>query len=89
LCFRVSIEFEPETAAESRQSFLNSWLELLLVRGLYAVAGPGGGQLKFAIGSEAFQPTESDRVAVRDWLAARPELSRWSVGDLEDPGSSL
>lgn len=40
--------------------------------------------MEFAVASEGFQATENDREAARAWLASRPELKAWKVGDLED-----
>lgn len=83
LGFRVTIEPHRE-GGSSLDVLVDAWTDFLEGRGLRCTGGSATGRLAFVVASDAFQATESDRVATRAWLAARPEVHRWQVGDLED-----
>ena len=72
-----------DLAAPARDHMRVAWIDFLEDRGLYC-GGGGAERLEFVVASEASQATESDRDATRAWLASRPELRAWRVGDLED-----
>ena len=80
--FHVVIEPAAALASPARADLEDAWVALLQSRGLYCASG--GSELAYVVASEASQATENDRDAVRSWLAARPEVARWKVGDLTD-----
>jgi uncharacterized protein YggL (DUF469 family) len=52
-----------------------------------AAASIGGGGLdrrQYVVANEGSQATENDRAVTHAWLASRPELRAWQVGELED-----
>ena len=73
----------PGLDAQRRDALSDAWIAFVESRALYCRRG-GADRLEYVVASEAAQATESDREATRAWLAARPELRRWRVGDLED-----
>lgn len=81
--FHVVIEPAAALASPARAGLEDAWVALLESRGLYCAAG-GSERLAYVVASEASQATENDRDSVRSWLAARPEVARWWVGDLTD-----
>jgi uncharacterized protein YggL (DUF469 family) len=83
LGFHVVMESSAELDSEQYDRMLDAWMDFLERRGLYC-AGSGRRRAEFVVASEASQATENDRVAARAWLASRPELLTWDVGDLED-----
>lgn len=84
LGFRVALELAPGLATHARDDLSRAWLALLDARGLSASGGGAAERREYVVTSEAAQATESDRDAVRGWLAAREELRAWRVGELED-----
>ena len=72
-----------ESAPAVRDELARAWQALLDARGLCATGG-GAERREYVVTSEASQATESDRDAVRDWLASRGEVRRWHVGEIED-----
>ena len=72
-----------ETAPDARDELSRDWRTLLEARGLCATGG-GAARREYVVTSEASQATESDRDAVRAWLAARSDVRRWQVGEIED-----
>jgi uncharacterized protein YggL (DUF469 family) len=86
--FHVMMETAPSPGSGSCDDLLGAWILFLEGRGLYCGGGSGGrghpAHMEFAVGSEAAQATESDRVAARAWLESRPDLLRWQVGELVD-----
>jgi uncharacterized protein YggL (DUF469 family) len=82
LGFRVTMD-AGALPRERLDALLDAWTDFLAARGLYS-AGGGTAPMRVVVASEASQATENDRVAVRAWLASRPELRSWHVGDLED-----
>jgi Uncharacterized protein conserved in bacteria len=83
LGFRVTIEAR-HGIDSSLEALVDAWTHFLDGRGLHCTGGGAAGRLAFVVASEASQATENDRVATREWLAIRPELRHWQVGDLED-----
>ena len=83
--FRVRIELDAATPAPVREQLHQAWRALLRSRGLTSRGG-GVDRLVHVVTSEASQAIESDRDAVRAWLAGRPEIRTWQVDDLEDLG---
>jgi uncharacterized protein YggL (DUF469 family) len=83
LGFHVVLESAADVDAAGYDVFLNAWIDFLENRGLYC-GGGGSSPIEFVVASEASQATENDRVAARAWLASRPELRSWHVGDLAD-----
>jgi len=83
LGFHVVMESGIDFESKAHDELLDAWIDFLESRGLYC-GGGGRDHLKFVVASEASQATENDRVAARAWLASRPELRSWQVGDLED-----
>ena len=83
LGFHVRMERLVDPGTKDDDPFLDAWIDFLEGRGLYC-GGGGGRRMEFAVASDAFQATENDREAARAWLASRPELKAWEVGDLED-----
>jgi uncharacterized protein YggL (DUF469 family) len=81
--FHVVIEPAAALDAPARAELEDAWVVLLEGRGLYC-GGGGNERLAYVVASEASQATENDRDAVRCWLAARPEVARWQVGELTD-----
>ena len=81
--FHVVIEPAAALASPARAELEDAWVVLLESRGLYCRGG-GSVRLAYVVASEASQATENDRAAVRSWLAGRPEVARWTVGDLTD-----
>lgn len=79
LGFVVAIERAPG----GRDELSRAWRELLETRGLCATGG-GAERREYVVTSEAAQATESDRDAVRAWLASRADVRRWRVGEVED-----
>jgi uncharacterized protein YggL (DUF469 family) len=85
LGFHVVMEPAASAGSAAYNDLLGAWIMFLEARGLYCGGGGGHpGQMEFAVGSEAAQATEGDRVAARAWLASRPDLRHWQVGDLVD-----
>lgn len=84
--FLVAMDLATELDPSGRALLRDAWLALLRSRGL-DVRGGGVERLAYLVTSEASQATESDRRAIGTWLATRPELRGWQVGDLEDLGS--
>jgi uncharacterized protein YggL (DUF469 family) len=85
-CPALGFHVMMDSGALSRERFdalLDAWIDFLEARGLYC-AGGGSEPMRLVVASEASQATENDRVAARAWLASRPELRTWHVGDLED-----
>jgi uncharacterized protein YggL (DUF469 family) len=83
LGFHVVMESATELDSEQHDRLLDAWIDFLEARGLYC-GGGGRTHMEFVVASEASQATENDRVAAQTWLASRPELLTWDVGDLED-----
>jgi uncharacterized protein YggL (DUF469 family) len=83
--FRVVMDLDAETAPSTLEQLRQAWTALLRSRGLMS-RGSGVQRVAYVVTSEASQATESDRVAISAWLASRPELRGWQVGDLEDLG---
>jgi uncharacterized protein YggL (DUF469 family) len=76
---------DTRTTPSTLEQLREAWSALLGSRGLVS-RGVGVERLTHVVTSEASQATESDRSAIRAWLARRPELQSWRVGDLEDLG---
>jgi uncharacterized protein YggL (DUF469 family) len=83
LGFHVVLESAADLDGRGHDAFLEAWIDFLEKRGLYC-GGGGRDRMEFVVASEASQATENDRVAAQAWLASRPELRSWQVGDLED-----
>lgn len=83
LGFHVTMERLVDPGTKDDDPLLDAWVDFLEGRGLYC-GGGGKRRMEFAVASEGFQATENDREAARAWLASRPELKAWKVGDLED-----
>jgi uncharacterized protein YggL (DUF469 family) len=83
LGFHVVLDSVADLDAAGHDAFLDAWTDFLDDRGLHCRGG-GRDRMEFVVASEASQATENDRVAARAWLASRPELRTWRVGDLED-----
>jgi uncharacterized protein YggL (DUF469 family) len=83
LGFRVTMERASDPGTGGDDALLNAWTDFLERRGLY-YGGGGRRHLELVVASEAFQATENDREAALAWLASRPELKAWHVGDIED-----
>jgi uncharacterized protein YggL (DUF469 family) len=85
LGFHVVMEPAASAGSAEYNDLLGAWILFLEGRGLYC-GGEGGrpARMEFTVGSEASQATEGDRVAARAWLASRPDLRHWQVGDLID-----
>ena len=79
--FTVAIELRAALSARERDQFSREWTAFLGSRGLYCGRGDGRNHV---IASEAAQAIDGDRTAVSAWLAARPELQAWRVGELID-----
>ena len=60
------------------------WIMFLEGRGLHCDGGGGPARYEYVVASDAGQATEADRLATREWLAARLDLRAWHVGELED-----
>ena len=85
-CPALGFHVMMDSGALSRERFdalLDAWMGFLDARGLYC-AGGGSAPMRIVVASEASQATENDRLAAQTWLASRPELLNWHVGDLED-----
>ena len=80
--FHVQIELAPTATALDRERFQSAWTLLLESAGLHCSSHSIDAGM--FVSSEASQSADGDRTTVRKWLAARPELSRWSVGELMD-----
>ena len=81
--FIVTVELRQELGDTEHARFWNAWVAFLESRGLYC--GGGGGEThEYVVASEASQATDVDRAAARSWLAVRPELRGWNVGELID-----
>lgn len=78
--FVIRVAFRP---ALDDAPFWGAFIDFLEERGLYC-AGGGGETPAYVVGSDAAQATDADRAAVRSWLASRPEVAEWSVGELFD-----
>lgn len=78
------MELEDSLDLESVKALTKAWASFLAGRGLYHVGAVSGERLTYLVASEASQAMENDRVAALAWLASRPELHGWQVGDLED-----
>ena len=86
-CPALGFHVMMDSGALSRERFdalLDAWVDFLQARGLYCAGGGGSAPMRIVVASEASQATENDRVAAQAWLASRPELMTWHVGDLED-----
>jgi len=79
LGFVVTMELAPG----AHDALWRAWSELLEARGLCAAGGVAE-RRECVVTSEASQATESDRDAVRAWLAARGDVRDWRVGEIED-----
>ena len=88
--FLVVMEIASTIDASANRELRDSWIGFLETRGLSCADGSTAdetrAELKFVVTSEASQATETDREAVRAWLASRRELRTWHVGALEDFG---
>lgn len=84
LGFVVEAEPVPGLAADRIVALRAEWAAFLDGRGLHAREQRLGAQLRFEVESEAAQATQSDRAAAEEWLAARTELARCRVGDIQD-----
>jgi uncharacterized protein YggL (DUF469 family) len=82
--FHVAMTLAGNLGADAHDVFLDAWIAFLEHRGLYRFAGIGSHRLDFAVAGEGSQATESDRLMVDEWLASRPELRSWRVGELVD-----
>jgi uncharacterized protein YggL (DUF469 family) len=82
--FLVTMDPRAELGASARAPLWDDWIALLEARGLYCTGGQRGERLACVVASEASQATENDRLAIDAWLASRPELQHWDVGQLED-----
>ena len=82
--FHVAFEFRRSLAPEARDEAWDRWIEMVEGRGLEC--GGGGDDLRqhYVVSSVAAQATDGDRAAISAWLAARPELATWSVGEHVD-----
>lgn len=83
LGFHVTMELLVDPGEHADEALLDAWIDFLEARGLYC-GGGGRQRVELVVASEASQATENDRVAAEAWLASRPELATWHVGDLED-----
>lgn len=81
--FVVRIGLRPGLAGPDGARFWDTWVDFLASRGLCCTGG-GGETHEYVVASDASQATESDREAVRAWLAARPELNDVEVSQLID-----
>ena len=81
--FLVTLAFRLGMDEHRRRAFRDTWIEFLEQRGLYC-AGGGGDSGEYVVASDASQATDTDRRAVEAWIAQRPELSAWNVGELID-----
>ena len=84
LGFIVELEPAEGLAAERLATLRAEWAAFLDLRGLRAREQRLGTQLRFEVESEASQATQNDRAAAEQWLAARAELARCTVGDIHD-----
>lgn len=82
--FHVAFEFRPSVAPEALDRMWAEWIDVMEGRGLEC--GGGGDDLRqhYVVSSVAAQATDGDRAAISAWLAARPELAAWTVGELVD-----
>jgi hypothetical protein len=84
LGFVADLEPAPGLPIERLATLRAEWGAFLDERGLRAREVHVGMRLRFEVDSEASQATQNDRAAAEAWLAARPELARWQVGDIHD-----
>ena len=82
--FHVAFEFRPSVAPESRDMMWAEWIDVVEGRGLECGGGADAERRRHVVMSVAAQATDADRSAISRWLAARPELATWSVGELVD-----
>jgi uncharacterized protein YggL (DUF469 family) len=82
--FHVVMESTASLDAAAHDELRHAWIAFLEHRGLYCAGGGGPARMEYVVISEASQGTENDRVATRAWLASRPELRAWEVGELVD-----
>jgi uncharacterized protein YggL (DUF469 family) len=85
--FRVVMDLDAGAAPSAIEQLRHAWSALLQSRGLTSRES-GVERFVHVVTSEASQATETDRVAIRAWLATRPEIRGWRVGDLEDLGQN-
>lgn len=81
--FLVTMETRAALGAAARDRLSVAWRGFLATRGL-TCSGGGEDVRTFVVRSEAAQATDTDRAAVRAWLASRDELRAAHVGDLID-----
>jgi len=84
LGFVVDLDPVPGLSADRIAALRAAWAAFLDLRGLRAREQRLGTQLRFEVESEASQATQNDRAAAEQWLAARAELARCTVGDIHD-----
>jgi uncharacterized protein YggL (DUF469 family) len=85
LGFHVVMEPAASPGSAEYVDLLGALVLFLEGRGLYCGGERSGPRrMELAVGSEASQATENDRVATRAWLESRPDLLRWQVGELVD-----
>ena len=82
--FVVVMELAAAPAPDANDALRGGWAAFLESRGLSCGGGGGPARLEYVVASEAAQATDGDRAAARAWLASRPELRAWRVGELED-----
>jgi hypothetical protein len=84
LGFVVDLEPAAGVSADRLSRLCAEWAAFLDERGLRLHELPARAKLSFEVESEASQATQNDRAATEGWLATRPELAHWRVGDIRD-----
>jgi uncharacterized protein YggL (DUF469 family) len=82
--FHVAFAFRPSVAPEARDTVWEQWIDTVESRGLECGGGGDDHRHHYVVSSVAAQATDADRGAISAWLAERPELAEWSVGELVD-----
>ncbi len=80
--FQVLISLTPELTEEAGEAFVDALLDEVIEPRDLAYGGWSNGG--YVCGFDKPSATESDREAIRNWLAGREEVTAASIGELED-----